>query len=145
MGTQLYQDTEVTIRYDQGGYPLLKRFILMRFHPRKIIFDIVGVMWAVHFLWINSWPAALLSALLFSGLGWFFVRQVNPYQMAQTTLGKLGLLHLHPFNITVQSIGLIPLIYGLWIHSAEHILVGLSLLFIGHFYGWSRVDENLGI
>lgn len=145
MGTQLYQDTEVTIRYDQGEYPLLKRFILMRFHPRKIIFDSVGMMWAIYFLWINNWTAALLSALFFAALGWFFVRQVNPYQMAQTTLGKLGLLHLHPFNITVQMIGLIPFIYGLWLHSAEPILVGLSLLFIGHFYGWSGVDENFGL
>ena len=70
------------------------------------------------------------------------VRKVDPHFMAQTTLGKLALIHFHPFNLGLQILGLLPLIYGLWMHVPEAILIGVSLIIVGHFYGWSQLNDN---
>ena len=124
---------------------MLDRYFLMRVHPQKIVFDIVGVIWSVFFLWNHNWAAALISTLLAGGLGLYFTRNLIPEVMAQTTLGKIGLLHTHPFNLALNLIGIVPSIYGLWTHSVEMILIGLSIIVLGHFFGWSKVNAKLKI
>lgn len=84
----------------------------------------------------------MLVTLGVGALGLISVWNADPEKMAETTLGKIALLHLHPFNLITQSIGLVPLVYGIWIHSVETILAGLSLVLLGHIVGWSKVDSK---
>ncbi len=118
------------------------RYFLMRLHPRKIIFDTVGAIWAAFFLWNHNWPAALLIFLVMEGLGLYFARNIDPELMAQTTLGRIGLLHKHPVNLTLNLIGLTIVVYGLWLQAGEMILGGLTLIVLGHFFGWPEVDSR---
>ena len=122
---------------------LIDHYFLMRFHPRKIIFDVVGAIWATYFLWNKNWQAAMIAIVAMGGLGLFFTRKVDPELMSQTILGKIGLLHKHPINLTLNLIGIIPLIYGLWMHEEVVILLGLSVIIMGHFFGWSKVNSKL--
>jgi len=68
---------------------------------------------------------------------------MNYAAVATSWLGRVALLHLHPINVTLQSIGAVALIYGLWSHEAQTILAGGSLIFLGHCWGWRDVDERL--
>jgi xanthine/uracil permease len=43
-------------------------------------------------------------------------------------------------NMSLQMLGLIPVVYGIWAHVPELILLGISLVFAGHTFGWSEVD-----
>jgi hypothetical protein len=135
------QYAEIATRSDE--LTVLQKYFLMRFHPIKMIFDIVGAMWAVYFLWIKVWPMAFISAVFFGLVGLFSVRHVDLDEMSQTTLGKMGLLHAHPVNLTLNLMGLIPLVYGLWEHSTEYILIGLTIVYFGHLYGWEEVNPKL--
>jgi hypothetical protein len=64
-------------------------------------------------------------------------------QLAQTTLGKISLLHLHPMNVLLQSIGFAVLLCSFWIHSAMYVLLAISVILIRHIWGWHRVNEAL--
>jgi hypothetical protein len=94
---------------------------------------------------MQNWVAALTIVLVMELGGLYFTRNIIPELIAQTTIGKIGLLHTHPYNLALNIIGIIPFIYGLWIHSQEMILVSLSLIILGHFFGWSKVHSKLRI
>jgi hypothetical protein len=64
--------------------------------------------------------------------------------LAQTVLGRLGLLHLEGSNLILQVAGLVVLLYGLWSHEVRMLLAGISVILLGHTQGWSRVDPRLG-
>lgn len=128
---------------DEPAMTLLDRYFLMRFHPHKIVLDIVAAIWGTYFLWNKNWPLALLITVVLGGLGLFFTRNIDPELMAQTTLGRIGLLHKHPINFALNSIGAIALIYAIWSHNLEGILCSLSIIILGHFFGWSEVNANL--
>jgi hypothetical protein len=115
----------------------------MRFHPRKIVFDAIGVMWGIYFLWQKNWQAALVFLLVTEGLGLFFTRNMDTGLMYQTTLGKFALLHNHPINLALIAIGFILLLYGVWGHVGETIIIALSVIIMGHFFGWSEVNSKL--
>lgn len=122
---------------------MVDRYFLMCSHPRKIVFDTVGAIWATYFLWNNNWQVALIIYVVMAGLGLFFTRKIDPELLSQTTIGKIGLLHTHPINITLNLIGIILLINGLWGHEGVVILLGISLVIMGHFFGWSKVNSKL--
>lgn len=122
---------------------LLDRYYLMSAHPRKIVFDIIGAIWGTYFLWNKNWQAALGIFLAMSAMGLFFTRNIDPELMSQTTIGKIGLLHKHPINFSLNFIGLFTFVYGLWMHSSETILIGSSVIVLGHFFGWSEVNAKL--
>jgi hypothetical protein len=121
----------------------LQEFMLSRGHPRQIILHAVGGIWTVYFLWQHNWLwalgcfaiAELTSELLATGTG--------AEMLAQTTLGKLMLLHANPVNFFVQAAGGALLLYGIWIHSLPGIMVAASLILLGHFAGWSKVNSAL--
>ena len=121
---------------------LFDRYLLMRAHPRRIVFDIVGAIWATFFLWNNNLYSAILVFLVMSVLGIYFVRKIDPELMSQTTLGKMGLIHKNPINLILNVIGIIPTLYGLWMHDVILILTGLSMIILGHFFGWSKVNSK---
>lgn len=126
-------------------YSAFERLMLRKFHPRKILIDLVSLTWGVYFLWNHDWQKALLAVVIVSSLGYLSVWNADPEKLAKTTLGKLALLHLHPFNLITQSIGAIPLVYGVWLHSTEYILAGLSIVLIGHIFGWGKVDPAFAV
>lgn len=121
----------------------LQKYVLLRSHPRRIFLDVVALMWEVYFLWNQNWQAALGVFLVMNTVGLLTVRKVNYQELAKTTLGKVGLLHLQPMNLMVQLTGVALSIYGIWWHETLSILTGLSLIYAGHFYGWSRVHPAL--
>ncbi len=130
------------INIGESGYSLMEKFLVRRFHPRKIILDLIGFVWAVYFLWLKQWQSSLLCVLTFSLLGLYFTRNVNLEEMGDTTLGKLGLLHTHPMNFALNILGLFPLAVGIWRHFPEYIIIGFSIVLLGHFFGWSKFNRN---
>jgi hypothetical protein len=88
-------------------------------------------MWAV---------VALVAGL---ALGRIATLGMHEEQLAQTTLGKILLLHLHPLNVVIQLSGFAVLLYSFWIHSSVHILLAVSMILLGHMWGWHKVNEAL--
>jgi len=134
-----FEDMNISEQY----LGMVDRYFLMSSHPRKIVFDIVGAIWGTYFLWNQNRLYALGALLVMDAMGLFFTRKIDPELMSQTTIGKIGLLHKHPLNFMLNLIGLGSLVYGLWLHSAEMILIGFSVIVIGHFFGWSEVNAKL--
>lgn len=131
------------VKRDKFSMP--EKFILRKFHPQNIFFEITGTLWAVYFLWNQDWQNAVLVGAIMSLLGLLSVWNLNDSKMSETTLGKLALLHLNPLNLSVQIVGLAPAVYGVWTHSVEMILIGLSIIFLGHAAGWSKVDSKFSV
>jgi hypothetical protein len=121
----------------------LEKAIIRRGHPKHIILGMVGFLWAVYFLWHHDWAWALGVVLASGILGRILTSGTREEGLAQTVLGKIMLLHLHPMNLTVQVAGFGVLLYGVWIHTLMHVLVGTSLVLLGHMWGWRRVNEAL--
>ncbi len=143
MGTHVIPRTFQEDCASHHNFSTFDRYILRRSHPRRMICDIIGLIWSIYFLWLSNWPAAVVSVILASGLGLYFTRNIDVDRISQTTLGRLGLLHKHPFNLALNFIGIFPLIYGIWRHSTELILIGFSIIILGHFFGWAEVNKNL--
>ena len=122
---------------------LMQKYVLLRAHPRKIFLDVAALMWEVYFLWNQNWQAALAIFLVMNTVGLLPVRKVNTEALAQTILGKLALLHLQPMNLLVQLTGAVFSVIGLLAHDGLTIMAGVTLLYIGHFYGWSKVHPAL--
>jgi hypothetical protein len=40
-------------------------------------------------------------------------------------------------------VGFALLLYGLWMHSTIDIMAATSIIFLGHMWGWHRVNEAL--
>jgi hypothetical protein len=120
----------------------IERLVLRRFHPRRIMIDLAVAPWIAYFVWERDWVRATAIAVIFGGLGLASVWRTDPDKLATTTLGKIALLHLHPMNLALQTLSLFPILYGLWLHEGELILLGLSLLCAGHTFGWSKVDPR---
>jgi hypothetical protein len=123
----------------QNQFSLLERYALMRFHPRKMIFDIIGVIWATYFLYVGMWQPAAVVLFIFVVFGFFMVRNADLKGLSETAWGRLAILHVHPLNVAIKVVALTLLVLGIWRHSVEHILIGVSLIFLGHFFGWSKV------
>lgn len=123
----------------QNQFSLLERYALMRFHPRKIIFDIIGVIWATYFLYVGMWQAAVVILFIFIVFGFFLVRNADLKALSETTWGRLAILHVHPLNVAIKLVAIVILVNGIYRQSVEHILIGISLIFLGHIFGWSKV------
>lgn len=117
----------------------LQKYVLLRSHPRKIFLDVAALMWEVYFLWNGNWQAALGIFIAMNTVGLLPVRKTNFEALAHTTLGKLALLHLQPMNLMIQLTGAVFVISGLLKRDGLTILTGATLIYAGHFYGWSKV------
>jgi len=116
----------------------LQRMVLRAAHPVSIVFSIIGWTWGVFYLWRHDWVMALIAVVLARA-------SVHLQEVADTILGRLALLHLQPFNLTIQVIGTVVLITGVWMHGTELILGGISLITVGHAFGWSHVHPGLAL
>lgn len=121
----------------------MERMVIRRGHPKHIIVGIVGFLWFVYFLWQHDWTWALAVAVLSGVLGRLLTSGTKDESLAPTLLGKIMLLHLHPMNLSVQIVGFALLFYGIWLHSTIYIMVATSLVFLGHMWGWHKVNEAL--
>lgn len=121
----------------------LERIFVRRGHPKHIIVAAVGGMWGLYFLWFHNWIWALATVLVSAVLGRILTRGMKEESLAQTTLGGIMLLHLHPLNLLVQVAGFALLVYGVWIHSTIYIMAAASLILLGHSWGWHKVNDAL--
>ena len=122
---------------------ILERTFIRRGHPRWLILGMVGAIWALYFLWLHDWASALVAIFVSGILGTLLTGRMSEERLAQTTLGKIMLLHLHPVNLSLQVAGFALLVYSVWIHSSMYIMVAISAILIGHMCGWNKVSEAL--
>ena len=120
-----------------------QRAILRRGHPRYIIIGVVGGIWTFYFLWLHDWIWAVTTLAVSAISGRAATSGVKERKFAETTLGKIMLLHLHPVNILIQLGGVGALVYGVWMHSPVVILAAASVILIGHLWGWPTVHDAL--
>ena len=126
--------------YERSGFTFFEKLILRRFHPISLLFETSGLIWVTYFLWQNNWQyalgAILATRLLSSSIVWRIDLQA---------LGRLGLLHLNPFNMGIQIVGTLLTIWALWDHSKVFILLGVSIIILGHSFGWHQFDPKFSI
>jgi hypothetical protein len=136
-----HQETYQKITVERG-LTNFKSYAIMHFHPRYFFLDSIGLIWSIYFLWEHNWASAL-GALLFGRLmGLISVMNLDVEAFAQTTWGKLGLLHLHPMNMIIQILGIFVFAYGIWEHETLIILGGISFVLLGHLAGWNKVNSS---
>lgn len=121
----------------------LERTFVRHGHPRHLIPAYLGWMWAVYFLWFHNWIGAITALVLSGVLGRILTLQIDVEKYAETLLGKLMLLHLHPANLVIQLAGVGVALYSVWMHSGLYILLGLTVIMLGHLWGWHKVHEAL--
>lgn len=131
-----------TTQGQDRNFSAMERWVLRRAHPVAIVLDLIGSIWAIYFLWLQNWQYALGIIVLERVISILLVWKVNLNELANTAIGKIALLHLHPFNFTVQLVGLIIALIGVWQHSTVYTLAGISLIVLGHFFGWNRIDSG---
>jgi len=122
---------------------MIQKYALLRAHPRRIFLDSAALMWEVYFLWQGNWQVALGIFAVMNTVGLMAVRKTNFGSLAQTTWGKIALLHLNPMNLILQLTGAAMAVYGLLIQDTLTILSSITLILVGHFYGWSKVHTSL--
>jgi hypothetical protein len=116
---------------------MIRRYMLQHAHPMKFAAEVLGVMWAVYFLWRHSWigavGVAIASFLLSTLLLW---RKKQFEYLADTPLGRIILIYTSPINFVLYNLSAIPFVYGIWTHNYFYILIGISLLLLPHLWGW---------
>lgn len=117
---------------------LFRRLAINHAHPTKLILDLVGFIWVSYFLWENNLATAIIVGFGFSALGSFLTYNADTKELASTTFGRYVIARLHPANLTLQIVGYLVSMYGLWMHQGWIILVGLSSVILGHLWGWQR-------
>lgn len=127
------------------GLTLIERILIRGSHPVSMIFYLVSWTWGVFFFWNQQWPLALTVVLVGRIFGYLAVRHAHVDAMADTTLGKIAILHAHPFNLITQTIGAVVCLTGVWMHTTETILSGISVIALGHIVGWAKVHESLDL
>jgi len=124
------------------GLTNFQSYSVMHFHPRYLFLDSVGMIWSIYFLWGHNWQLALGAFLLGRMLGFITVMNLDVEAFAQTTWGKIGLLHTQPVNMLTQLFGLLLTIYGIWDHQMLAVLGGISFVLLGHLSGWNKVNSS---
>jgi hypothetical protein len=121
----------------------LQKTFVRHAHPRHIILAYVGLMWGVYFMWFHNWVWALAAVVISGLVGRILTGDVREENLAQTTLGKILLLHMHPVNFVLQTAGVAVTFYGVWLHAGMHIMVGVTVILLGHLWGWHKVNDAL--
>jgi hypothetical protein len=85
---------------------LSERIIVRNGHPRRIIVGAITLILTLYFLWFHNWVGAATALIVGMPLSRLAARRIDEEELAQTTFGKILLLHLHPANVIVQAIGL---------------------------------------
>lgn len=114
----------------------IERLMLQHLHPTKLILEVIGIMWAVYFLWNQNWLGAVVAGLGLPLLGSILTMRVNTDQFRKSSYARLVLIHAHPINMLLHIVGAVIAVYGIWRHDTVLILTGVSVITLGHAWGW---------
>lgn len=120
-----------------------ERSVVRSGHPRRIVVGVITLMWVLYSLWFHLWAWAAVALVVGAAVGALATRGMLVDELAQTVLGKILLLHLHPVNVALQSFGFAVLLYSFWMHSTVLMLLAISLILLGHMFGWHKVNQAL--
>lgn len=120
-------------------FSFMQRWALIYAHPRKVILNLVVAMWIIYFLWNRSWQPAVFAFLASGMLGIISAWYADIEALSKTTIGKVALMHLEPLNFLVQSVGIIAIVYGLWNHGIDYIMVGISIMALTVVLSWKSL------
>ena len=120
-----------------------EKMVVRSGHPRRIIVGVITMIWMFYFLWFHVWIWATVALIVGVTLGMLATVGMHEEELAKTTLGKILLLHLHPFNVVLQAAGFSGLLYSFWAHSGVCMLMAISTILLGHMWGWHKVNEAL--
>jgi hypothetical protein len=120
-----------------------ERSVVRSGHPRRIIIGAITLMWVLYSLWIHVWAWAVVALIVGVAFGLLATAGMNVEELGQTILGKILLLHLHPVNVALQACGFAVLLYAFWVHSAVLMLLAISVILVGHMFGWHKVSHAL--
>ena len=112
---------------------LFRKILLQHAIPQYLIFDGLGSVWALYFVWQHQVILALVSLVVLGSVAQLLVLKKNEEAYADTFLGRLMLSHLAPWSIVFHTLGYAVFGYGFWIHSGFYILLAGSLILLGHF------------
>lgn len=94
-------------------------------------------------MWNHNWVPALALVVFSRLIGTAIAWNMDYLTIKETTWGKLAFLHIHPANAVIQTLAAVVLFYGIWMHETSSILTGLSVIILGHFFGWAKVMRGL--
>ena len=120
-----------------------ERSVVRSGHPRRIIVGVITLMWVLYSSWFHLWTWATVALVVGVALGAVATKGMLVDELAQTVLGKILLLHLPPVNAALQAFGFAVLLYGFWMHSAVLMLLAISVILLGHMFGWHKVNHAL--
>ena len=120
-----------------------ERSVVRSGHPRRIIVGVITLMWVLYSLWFHFWAWAVVALIVGLAFGVLTTAGMNVEELGQTILGKILLLHLHPVNVALQTFGFAVLLYSFWVHSAVSMLLAISVIMVGHMFGWHKVSHAL--
>jgi hypothetical protein len=120
-----------------------ERSVVRSGHPRRIIVGVISLMWVLYSLWSHIWVWAVVALVVGVAFGLLVTAGMNVDELAQTMLGRILLLHLHPINVALQTFGFAVLLYSFWMHSAVLMLLAISVILLGHMFGWHKVNHAL--
>lgn len=134
------------IREYRDGQPatFLERMILGCANPAGAVLFIIGIVILFYGLWAHAWLWITAGIIIYAaGIVYGQLRRVHTglielyRQGKEATWMELRILeHAHPVNFILALIGLVMLIYGLWMHSWFWISAGIILNLFGHAYTW---------
>ena len=141
--------TQVTVQTGQlhstskeHEFSWLEIFALKCFHPRAICVEVAGLVWSIYYFWNYNWQMSLGVFVLAVAIAILSVMDTSPQKLSETVIGRIGLLHLHPMNLAIRLAGTGILLCGIWQRSAHLALGGMSIIFLGHTFGWAKVDAR---
>ena len=114
----------------------IERMMLQHLHPTKFILEAIGIMWAIYFLWDQNWLGAVIAGFGLPILGSVLTMRVNTDQFRRSSYARLVLIHAHPINMLLHILGAVVTVYGIWGHDTVWILSGISIITLGHAWGW---------
>jgi len=136
------------IREYRDGQPptFLERMMLGLANPVASLLAIIGVailfygLWVHAWLWITAGIVIYVCGVVYGQLSRWPARQVELYRQGQeaTWLELRILEHAHPVNFILALIGVVMIIYGLWMQSCLWISAGIIVNISGHAYTWQR-------
>ncbi len=111
----------------------LQKVMLINAHPVKMVFNTIGGIIALYFLWQHQGINALVIGLGISLLGTVFtlIKKFDYKKIATSFLGKLFMCYTSGIGFALYLTSHILVPYAFWIHNLYVALLGLLVLLIG--------------
>ena len=116
--------------------------MLQHAHPMKFVAEVLGIMWGAYFLWNHQWIWAFTVSMAFFLLSTIFLWGDRFEYLSHTHLGRALLVYSYPLNFLLYNISIVPLVYGLWIHSGFFINLGVSVILLPHLWSWNQAGKK---